>query len=194
MPRITLIGYRGTGKSTVAGLLADMLGCGWCDADAVLEGRVGCSIATLVRERGEGVFRDAEAAVLADLLAAYPGVLSTGGGAVLRAGNREALREAGRPIVWLTAAADVVRARLAADPGTAERRPALSASTTGDPLAEVAATLSAREPLDRECADHSVDTSALPPAEVAAEIMAWLRTGWAGRHGPAAGGREGASS
>ena len=113
MPRITLIGYRGTGKSTVASLLGDILGCGWCDADIVLEEKLGCSIASLVRERGEPVFRDEEATVLAELLGRFPGVLSTGGGAVLRAENRAAIREMGRPVVWLTAPADVVRQRLA---------------------------------------------------------------------------------
>ena len=112
MPRITLIGYRGTGKSTVAALLGDILGCGWCDADAVLEKKLGCSIATLVRDRGEAVFRDEEAAVLQELLRGFSGVLSTGGGAVLRAANREVLRRLGHPVVWLTAPADVVLRRL----------------------------------------------------------------------------------
>jgi shikimate kinase len=194
MPRITLIGYRGTGKSTVAALLGDILGCGWCDADIVLEQQLGCSIASLVRERGEPVFRDEEAVVLAALVRSFPGVLSTGGGAVLRADNREALRKLGRPIVWLTAPADVVRQRLAADPTTAERRPALAvspaggATTSGDPLAEVTAALADREPLYRACADFQVDTSIATPIAVAAQIAAWLRTEWVTSHGNAAPG------
>jgi len=207
MPRITLIGYRGTGKSTVAALLGDILGCGWCDADIVLEQQLGCSIASLVRERGEPVFRDEEAVVLADLLRRFPGVLSTGGGAVLRVENREALRELGRPIVWLTAPAEVVRQRLAADPTTAARRPALAvptagtATTFGDPLSEVTAALADREPLYRACADFQVDTSIATPAAVAAQIASWLRTGWSTRDGNAvpgdghpATGRSGAAS
>ena len=195
MPRITLIGYRGTGKSTVAALLSDILGCGWCDADLVLEDQLGCSIASLVRERGEPVFRDKEAAVLADLLERFPGVLSTGGGAVLRAENREALRALGRPVVWLTSPADVVRQRLAADPTTAQRRPALAVSpagmppsVAGDPLAEVTAALADREPLYRGCADVQVDTSIATPAAVAAQIAVWLRTVWPTREGNAAPG------
>ncbi len=120
MPRITLIGYRGTGKSTVASLLGDTLGCGWCDADLILEKKLGCSIAALVRTRGEAVFRDEEGVVLAESLKHFSGVLSTGGGAVLRVENREVLRRLGRPVVWLTAPAEVVRRRLAADPTTAE--------------------------------------------------------------------------
>ncbi len=184
MPRMTLIGYRGTGKSTVAALLGDLLGCEWCDADIVLEEKIGCSIASLVRERGEPVFRDEEAAVLADLLGRFPGVLATGGGAVLRPENREALRSLGRPIVWLTSPADVVRQRLAADPTTSQRRPALSgpsavgASASGDPLAEVTAALADREPLYRGCADYQVDTSIATPAAVAAQVVAWWHEEW----------------
>jgi shikimate kinase len=171
MPRITLIGYRGTGKSTIAALLADRLHCGWTDADEALEGRHGCTIASLVRDRGELAFRAAEADMLAELLARSDGVLATGGGVVLRPGNRELLHRFGRPIVWLTASADVVRRRLAADPATATRRPGL---TGADPLAEVAVALATREPLYRECADLTVDTAAADPETIVDSIVAWL--------------------
>ena len=177
MPRVTLIGYRGTGKSTVAARLADSLGLPWLDADAVLEERVGCPIAELVGGRGEAAFRDAEAAVLRDLLPAFPGVLATGGGVVLRPENRRLLRAAGRPVVWLTAPADVIRHRLAADPLTASRRPGL---TGRDPLAEVEAALEDRRPLYREAADVCFDTAAEPPADVAARILDWLTAADAG--------------
>lgn len=182
MPRVTLIGYRGTGKSTVAALLGDILGCGWCDADIVLEQRVGRSIASLVRERGEPFFRDEESAVLAELLRRVDGVLSTGGGVVLRPENRQMLRTAGRPIVWLTATSEVIRQRLAADPTTAGRRPALATptsaalTTAGDPLVEVAAALEHREPYYRACADLQVDSSIMTPATIATRIAAWLNT------------------
>lgn len=207
MPRITLIGYRGTGKSTVAVLLGELLGCGWCDADVVLEEKLGCTIAALVRDRGETVFRDEEAALLADLLGRFHGVLSTGGGVVLRAENRDALMEAGRPVVWLTATADIVRRRLAADPTTVQRRPSLSPSpaggpaSAGDPLAEVAAALESREPLYRACADFQVDTTTATPEAVAGRIAAWLVNEWPTRAtgmiaggGPAPGARPGAES
>lgn len=175
MPLITLIGYRGCGKSTVAALLAERLGCGWKDADVVLEAAVGCSIAEFIGRRGEAAFRDTEAAVLASTLVAFDGVVATGGGVVLRPENRRVLRESFRPVVWLSAPAAVVRQRLAADPTTAARRPALSG---GDPLDEVAAAVIEREPLYRECADHIVDTATAAPAMVAAGVVAWLREGW----------------
>ena len=123
------------------------------------------------RDRGEPAFRDLEAELLAGLLGGEPCVLATGGGVVLRPGNRDLLRERGRPVVWLTAPADVVRARLAADPTTAARRPGLSGV---DPLAEVAAALAARESLYRGCADAVFDTAREPPERVAKAIIAWL--------------------
>jgi shikimate kinase len=171
MPRITLVGYRGTGKSTVAALLADRYGCGWVDADAVLEERLQTTIAALVRERGEAAFREVETALLHELLAAPTGVLATGGGVVLRPENRDLLRHRGRPVVWLTAPADVVRGRLAADPLTQDRRPALVGT---DPLAEIDAALAARAPLYREVADAAFDTAAATPDEVAGRIAAWI--------------------
>lgn len=171
MPRVTLVGYRGTGKSTVAAVLADRLGATWRDADAVLEARIGSSIAALVGSRGEAAFRDMETAVLRDTLPAFTGVLATGGGVVLRPENRRLLQERGRPVVWLTAPADVIRRRLAADPTTASRRPALGGR---DPLDEVAAALQAREPLYREVADVAFDTATDPAGVVAERILAWL--------------------
>lgn len=171
MPRITLVGYRGTGKSTVATLLAGRLGCGWRDADAVLEERLGTTIADLVRERGERAFRDAESALLRELLAAETGVLATGGGVVLRPENRDLLRRAGAPVAWLTAPADVIRARLAADPLTGSRRPGLVGN---DPLAEVDAALVVRDPFYREVADAAFDTHGAPPERVADDIIAWM--------------------
>jgi len=172
MSRITLVGYRGTGKSTVAALIAERLGCGWCDADVVLEDRLGTTIATLVRDRGESAFRDAESVILRDLLAnADIDVLATGGGVVLRPENRDLLRREGGAVAWLTAPADVIRARLESDPATRDRRPALSGS---DPLAEVDAALAAREHLYREVAGATFDTSTLAPADLARRIVAWV--------------------
>lgn len=174
MPVITLVGYRGTGKSTVAAAVADRLGCDWVDADAVLEERVGTSIASLVRERGETTFRDEESTILAELLASCAGVLSTGGGAVLRPLNRGRLRALGRPVVWLTASCAVIRRRLAADPHTASRRPGLAGA---DPLDEIDSTVAHRAPLYREVADAMIDTGASGPEDVTRRILEWLAAG-----------------
>lgn len=171
MPRITLIGYRGSGKSTIAAGLANLLGCSWQDADDALEAEAGTTIAEFITNRGEPAFRDLETVILERLLAIEHGVLATGGGVVIREQNRYLLRRAGRPVVWLAAPADVLRDRLAADPSTAARRPALAG---GDVLDEVAAAVAAREPLYRSAADAIIDVSTTPPTELVARIAAWL--------------------
>ncbi|MFM8414016.1 MAG: shikimate kinase [Planctomycetota bacterium] len=180
MPRITLVGYRGTGKSSVAARLAARLGCPWTDADDVLELELGATIAAVIRDRGEPFFRDREAELLARLLDREAGVLATGGGVVLRPENRTLLTSRGRPVVWLQAPAAVLRERLAADPTTSARRPALGG---GDALAEVAAAVVAREPLYRSVADAVVDAAVDSPDRIAARLGAWLAT-W--RPGPPA--------
>lgn len=177
MPRITLIGYRGSGKSTIAAGLAKRLGCSWQDADDALEAETGATITEFILARGEPAFRDLETVLLERLLATEKGVLATGGGVVLREQNRHLLRRDGRPVVWLTAPADVLRGRLAADQSTAARRPALAG---GDVLDEVSAAVVAREPLYRSAADAVIDVSATPPPAIVARIAAWLEK-WVSR-------------
>lgn len=178
MAGVTLVGYRGCGKTTVARLLSRRLGLPSIDADDVLETRAGQSIAAVIALRGEAAFRDLEAEVLAELLAGPPVVLATGGGVVLRQGNRTRLRSSGHPVIWLRAAADVIRSRLAADPTTLSRRPGL---TGADPLAEVADALAARESLYSEVSDVAFDTSSEGPERVTARIVEWLDAGgWSG--------------
>lgn len=165
--RVALVGYRGTGKSTVGRLVADALGWAFVDADAELESRAGRSVREIFAEQGEPAFREMESAVLADLLARERLVLATGGGVVLRADNRERLR--GAFVVWLTASVEVIDARLCGDPSTAARRPAL----TGLPAREeIVRLLAEREPLYREVADAVVDAADPSPDAVASRILA----------------------
>ncbi len=163
---VFLVGYRGTGKSTVARLLAERLGWGWVDADEALEKRYGRTIRQLFAEEGEAGFRDKESAVLEELCRGERLVVATGGGVVLREANRARLRAAGR-VVWLTADATTISRRLRQDPTTAERRPAL---TVGG-LAEVEELLRVREPLYRASANLIVDTVGRTPEEVAEAIL-----------------------
>lgn len=183
MPRVTLVGYRGSGKSSVAARLAASLDCSWQDADELLEREAGRSIADVIATHGEPGFRDLEATLLTRLLAEEPGVVATGGGVILREANRAALRARGRPVIWLAAPAEVLRARIAADPTTAARRPALAGT---DPLAEVAAAVTAREPLYRAVADAVIDVSHEPADRIAARIAAWLARFALAPPGPAA--------
>jgi len=169
-PLVFLIGYRGTGKTTVARLVADRAGWDWADADAELEARAGRTIRDVFADEGEAGFRDRESAVLAELCGMRRKVVATGGGVVLRPENRERLR-AGR-VVWLTADVETIAARLAADPTTTSRRPHLTAAGGRE---EIAALLCAREPLYRACADWVVDTVGHTPDEVAGVVAGLLR-------------------
>jgi shikimate kinase len=93
---LALVGYRGTGKTTVGYALADVLGRRFVDADREVEAWQGRSIRAIFEEDGEPAFRDLEERVIGQLTARPARVvLATGGGAVLRASNREALRRFG---------------------------------------------------------------------------------------------------
>jgi shikimate kinase len=173
MPRLTLVGYRCSGKSAVASALARHLACSWTDADVALEHAAGMSITDLITIQGEPAFRDLESTVLRQLLESDPGVVATGGGVVLRETNRTLLKARARPVIWLTAPVSVIRERLAADPNSVTRRPSL---TGGRAVDEVADALAIREPLYREVADGMIDTAADTPDRLASRIILWLDT------------------
>jgi shikimate kinase len=166
-----LIGPRGSGKSTVARLLAAGLGWDWRDADVELEKKHGQSIRDIFATEGEAGFRDKEAASLAELCRLERHVIATGGGVVLRESNRRLLRASGR-VVWLTADIDTLWRRMQADETTAQRRPALSVGGRE----EIVQVLRVREPLYRDCADYIVETTGRTPEEIAAEILRWMQT------------------
>lgn len=165
-----LIGYRGTGKTTVGRLLAERLGWQLVDADDEIERQAGCTIAEIFAGDGERRFRDLEQQVVHQLAGRERHIVSLGGGAVLRAENREAIRGAGT-VVWLTASAETIHARLAADQSTAARRPNL---TSAGGLTEIEQLLAQREGLYRQCADHTLDTDELSPQQIADEILGRL--------------------
>jgi shikimate kinase len=167
---VILIGPRGSGKTTVAALLAEGLGWTWVDADCVLEQRAGRSIRDIFAAEGEAGFRLRERAILSELCDRERIVIATGGGAVLHPENRERLRGAGT-VVWLTADPQTLHQRTSADAQSAQRRPALGQGG----IEEVVAVLAAREPLYRECAHFIVDTAGRSPAEVAAEVLDLLK-------------------
>ena len=151
---VTLIGYRGSGKSTVAAPLSERLGFDWIDVDVEIEQRTGRSIRNIFAREGEAGFRRRERELLAELLAGDRLVLAAGGGAVLDAETRRNMRAAG-PVVWLRAPAEVLARRIADDDTTAGRRPNLTA--TGG-RSEIDELLAEREPLYRAAATVTVDT------------------------------------
>jgi len=163
-----LIGYRGTGKTTVAQLVAGRLGWPWLDTDVEIERQAGQSIAEIFARSGESAFRDWETRVLEESLKCQAAVIALGGGIILRERNRKLLQPGGKT-VWLTALPETLWKRIAQDAMTAGRRPNL---TTGGGLNEIEEILAKRLPLYRECADWVVDTEGKSPAEVARDILA----------------------
>ena len=169
---ITLIGYRGVGKSTIAPLLATRLGWNWIDADVEIEQRAGRSISEIFELEGEPGFRSRESGVLGDLLARQHLVIAAGGGAILDPLNRAAIRAAG-PAIWLTASLDSIHSRIHTDSTTATRRPSL---TGQDPRQEIATLLARRTPFYEETAHLVVDTEGRNPASIIDEILLKLNS------------------
>jgi shikimate kinase len=167
-PLLFLIGYRGTGKSTTARLLADKLRWSWLDADALLEERAGRTIRQVFADEGETSFRDQESAILRELGQLDEHVIATGGGVILREENRACLKNG--TVVWLHAPAGVLWQRLQDDAATSERRPNLAQGG----LAEIEELLRVRTPLYEACCDFAVDASQ-PPEHVADVIFMWLQ-------------------
>lgn len=151
---VTLIGYRGSGKSSVAGPLAERLGWRWIDADAELERRAGQTIREMFASQGEPAFRRLEREVMAELLTRDELVIAAGGGAVLNADTCDEMRATG-PVIWLQASAELLLQRIEADKSTAERRPNLTSSSG---RAEIEQLLAQREPLYRQCATLTLAT------------------------------------
>jgi shikimate kinase len=165
---LALVGYRGTGKSTVGRILADRANRTFLDMDLELEARIARSVAAIFAEEGEPFFRDWEERTLAELLSSHPSaIVATGGGAVLRETNRRRLREFGF-VVWLTADAAELARRLGSDPRGFDQRPALTSAGT---IVEIAQVLEVRTPLYQEVADAVIETGRKNPDEVATAIL-----------------------
>jgi shikimate kinase len=151
---IILIGYRGTGKTTLAAPLAERLGWTAVDADVELERRAGRSIREIFDVSGEPEFRRLERETLIELLGRQQLVIAAGGGAILDPDTRRDFQAAG-PVVWLRASVDTIERRLYGDATTTQRRPNLTASGGRQ---EIERLLADRDPLYRECATIDVAT------------------------------------
>ena len=107
MPNIFLTGYRATGKTSVAQLVADQLGLEAIDADVFLESEARMTIAEIFEAEGEQGFRERESSVVHQLAQRDELVVALGGGAIVREENRRAIQ--GRGVtVWLTASPEII--------------------------------------------------------------------------------------
>ncbi len=164
-PNLVLIGYRGTGKSTIARGLSERLGMPAMGLDAEIVRRAGKTIQEIVAEVGWPGFRDLEAEVVRDAAAGSGRIIDTGGGAVLRPENVERLRESGILFLLTATVADIVR-RIGGDDG----RPSLTGKKSF--VEEVEEVLAERRPEYEAAADETVDTSALSAGEAVERIAA----------------------
>jgi shikimate kinase len=160
---IALVGLSGSGKSTVAPLLASRLGGRLpVDLDRVVERRFGRTVARIFADEGERAFRDAESEALRDALVGPPAVIATGGGIVLDADNRRLLGEGAR-VVWLRAQPSLLQQRLQ---DSDENRPLLD----GDAGFALARLSEERAALYAQVADLTVDVDGVDPLDLAHEL------------------------
>ncbi len=160
---IALLGFMGTGKSTVASLLARRLGRRVVEMDAVIEQRAGKPISAIFAEDGEPHFRQLERALVRELAAQRGLVISCGGGVVLNPDNVRDLGATGL-VVCLTASPQVVLQRVAA----ASHRPLLEG---GDKAQKILDLLASRRAL-YAAVPHGIDTSARTPEEITDLVLA----------------------
>ncbi len=147
---ICLVGLPGSGKSTVGRQLARRLQLSFVDSDHAIEAQLGCSIREYFEREGEDRFRDVEQSVLDDLSRNSQGVLSTGGGSVLRLQNRKNLKDRGH-VIYLKSSPDELFRRLRHD----LNRPLLQVS---DPMQRLRDLFAVRDPLYRETAHFTLET------------------------------------
>jgi shikimate kinase len=147
---IALIGLPGSGKSTIGRQLGRRLGLASIDTDHIIEQRLGCSIREYFEREGEASFRDIEESVVDDLTQTHHGILSTGGGSVLRTINRERLRSRCH-VVYLRSSSEEIFRRLRHD----LHRPLLQVD---DPLTRLRDLYTVRDPLYLETAHFVVET------------------------------------
>ena len=148
---IVLIGYRGTGKSTVGRLLAARLGREFVSTDAEIVKRAQRTIPEIVTQQGWDYFRDLESDICRELASRDQLVIDTGGGAILRAQNVEALKKDGT-VFWLTASVETIAKRIGGD----NQRPSLTGTKTF--IDEIQDVLRERTPKYHAAADHSIAT------------------------------------
>ena len=147
---IALIGLPGSGKSTVGRQLARRFDVPVFDSDHAIEQQLGCSIRDYFEREGEAAFRDVEESVIDQLTQHPTGVLSTGGGVILRPVNRQHLH-ARTHVVYLRSSPDELFRRLRHD----TQRPLLQVA---DPLSRLRDLYAQRDPLYRETAHFIVET------------------------------------
>lgn len=163
---VALVGLPGSGKSTVGKQLARRLRLPFLDSDLAIEARLECSIREYFEREGEDRFRDVEESVLDELTQVHDGVLSTGGGSVLRAVNRSFLKDRCY-VIYLKSSPDELFRRLRHD----VNRPLLQVA---DPLNRLRDLFAARHPLYFETAHFVLETGRPSVSNLVKSILTQL--------------------
>ena len=159
---VFLIGPMGAGKSTIGRLLSQELKFEFYDSDKVIEERCGADIPWIFDKEGEAGFREREESVIDELTQQKGIVLSTGGGAVLSAENRQHLASRGT-VIYLCTSVEQQLARTARD----RNRPLLQ---TANPEAVLRKLFEERDPLYRSVADIIIETDQRNPRWVIQDL------------------------
>ena len=169
---IILLGYRGSGKTTIGKRLADRLWQKFVDTDDLVTAAAGMSIKDIFEKHGEEHFRNLETEALRKALALEDHVISLGGGAVKREENRQLITASPHKRIYLRCEPEVLHQRIHSDPATAANRPALSA--LGGNLDEIKSILAERHPLYRAVATAELDVTNLTPQDAVVYIVRLL--------------------
>ena len=169
---IVLIGYRGSGKSTVGKRLADRLWQPFVDTDELIVRKAGKTIKEIFETEGEARFRDLESEVVREVSLLQEHVIALGGGALIREENRKALRDAGHKLIYLRCDPDVLFRRIQGDPETAKTRPALT--NLGGGVDEIRKLLAEREPIYRQAMTAELDVTHQSPEDAVVYIVRLL--------------------
>jgi shikimate kinase len=164
---IVLIGFMGSGKSSVGRLIASKLGYRFVDTDHLVVDAAGSRISEIFAAKGEAHFRELETRALESLLGRERLVVATGGGIVTRKKNVAMLKTLGF-VAWLKADEEVIFERVS----RSKKRPLVQ---TADPRETIAKLLAERTPLYAGAARFATDTSARTHAQIADEVIAEAR-------------------
>jgi shikimate kinase len=162
LQNIALVGFMGTGKSSVGHLVAEQLHFSFLDTDELIESRLGKSISTIFAEEGEPAFRKYERDLVLELASRTKTVISTGGGLGANAANIASLKEHSL-VVCLWASPERIWDRVR----NQTHRPLLRET---DPLAKIRQLLAAREPFYKQ-ADVLLNTEVRCLKEVAQQVL-----------------------
>lgn len=170
-----LSGYRGSGKSTIAPLIADLVDGDWVDTDDLVELSAEQPISEIFAEEGEAAFRQLEHQAIRSVVGptndGSPLIVSLGGGAITFENNRELIAGSGKT-VYLRGTVDTLWQRISTDPVSGDKRPDL---TDQGGRAEVQQMLDARSEIYESNSDFQIDIDSLDPNAIAQAIVAWWR-------------------